>query len=96
MGRAVIIRGSEDMGRVREGAVIVSENASPDLVRVMPRACAVVTERGGTGAIASGYARAYGIPAVVGIAGLATLIRDGDLLRVDGTEGIVEIMVFTA
>ena len=91
-GRAAIIRGKKDLSRVGEGTVIVSEKASPDLTMVMSKACAMVTEYGGLAAVASGYAREYGIPAVIGIAGLTRVIRDGDLLRVDGTRGIVQLL----
>jgi pyruvate,water dikinase len=92
-GRAAIIRGKKDLSRVGEGAVIVSEKASPDLAMVMSKACAMVTEYGGATAIASGYAREHAIPAVVSVAGLTTFVRDGDLLRVDGTRGIVQLLV---
>jgi len=91
-GRATVVMDSRDIPRVNEGAVIVSKEASPDLAMVMPRACALATEFGGLGATASAYARACGIPAVVGIAGLTRVIRDGDLVRVDGTRGTVEII----
>ena len=94
-GRAAIMREKKDLSRVGEGAVIISERASPDLAVVMSKACAMVTEYGGATAIASGYAREYGIPAVVGIAGLTRVIKEGDLLRVDGTRGIVEIIGLT-
>jgi xanthine dehydrogenase accessory factor len=72
--------------------VIVSRTASPDLVMGMSKACAMATEYGGQGATASGFARQYGIPAVVGVAGLFEAISNGDLLRVDGTKGTVEIV----
>ncbi len=92
-GRAVIIGDRRDLSRLGEGAVIVSEKASPDLAMVMSKACAMVTEYGGATAIASGYAQEHGIPAVVGLAGLTRFVRDGDLLRVDGTRGIVQLLV---
>ncbi len=37
-------------------------------------------------------AREYGLPAVVGVANVTTLIQDGQRIRVDGTNGLVEIL----
>jgi pyruvate,water dikinase len=91
-GRAAVVMNEDDMASVKEGAVIVSKTASPALLVVMSKACAIATEHGGQGAIASGYAREYGIPAVVGVPGLIKTVKAGDLVRVDGTKGTVEII----
>ena len=95
IGRAAVVRSKEDLARVGKGSVILSEKASPHLAVVMSKACAMATECGGQAGIASGYAREYGIPAVVGVAGLTRVIKEGDLLRVDGTRGVVEIIAPT-
>jgi pyruvate,water dikinase len=92
IGRAVVVLSKDDMLRVKEGTVIVSDTASPKLGVVIPNACAIVTELGGLGAAASCFARQYGIPAVVGVAGLTKVVKNGDLLRVDGLSGTVKII----
>lgn len=92
IGRAAVVMDKDDLVRVKEGAIIVSITASPHLVMVMSKARAMATEYGGQGAQASGFAREYGIPAVVGVAGLIKTVRDGDLVRVDGAKGTVEIV----
>jgi phosphohistidine swiveling domain-containing protein len=92
VGWAAVVKNEEDMQRVREGAVIVAPTASRDLIAVMQKACAVVTEFGGIGATAFWYAREYDIPAVTGVEGLTEVVREGDLLLVDGTNGTVEIV----
>lgn len=38
-------------------------------------------------------AREYGVPAVVGVENATKLIKDGTIIRVNGTEGYVEIKV---
>jgi phosphohistidine swiveling domain-containing protein len=38
------------------------------------------------------YAREYGIPAVVGTWNATNSIRDGDIVRIDGSAGVVEIL----
>ncbi len=92
VGLVVVVANINDVSRVKEGMVIVSKTASPALAMVMSHACGLATEYGGLGAIASGFARAHGIPAVVGIEGLLETVRDGDLMQVNGTTGIVEIV----
>jgi pyruvate,water dikinase len=37
-------------------------------------------------------AREYGIPCVSGLIGIMDMVKDGDLLEVDGTNGLVKIM----
>lgn len=92
VGLVVVVANIDDMARVKEGMVVVAKTASPALAMVMSHACGLATEQGGLGAIASGFARAHGIPAVVGIEGLLKTVREGDLMQVNGTKGIVEIV----
>ena len=52
----------------------------------------LVTEVGGTMTHGAVVAREYGLPAVVGVDGATRLIQDGERIRVNGTEGYVEIL----
>ncbi|TNH27237.1 phosphoenolpyruvate synthase [Micromonospora orduensis] len=52
----------------------------------------LVTEVGGLMTHGAVIAREYGLPAVVGVAQATTLIRDGQRIRVNGTDGYVEIL----
>ncbi len=94
-GPAVVLSDPDNLPalhRIKEGALLVCSTASRNLIAIIPRLGALATERGGTLAIAPGVARDHGIPAVVGAAGLAGMIKDGDIIRVDGTKGTVEII----
>ena len=94
-GPAVVLSDPDNLAalyRIKEGALLVCGTASRSLIAIIPRLGAMATERGGTLAIASGVARDHGIPAVVGAAGLTRMIRTGDIIRVDGTKGTVEIV----
>ena len=96
IGRAVVVTDRDDMVRVQEGAIIISRNASPELGMVIMKARALATEYGGLGSVAAGFAREYGIPAVVSVKDLIETVKDGDLVRVDGTKGTVEIVKLNA
>ena len=92
-GPCTIASSVEELAGLAEGAILVCESASPRLIPVIGKLKALVTEKGGTLADASGYAREYSIPAVVGVAGLMKAIRNGAIIRVDGTEGTVDIII---
>jgi len=90
-GRAVVIKKDEDMLKVKDGFVIICKTASPGLVSVLAKANAIAAENGGQAALVMRAARACGIPAAAGIPGLTEKISDGDIVRVDGTNGTVAI-----
>ncbi|MCB0248157.1 MAG: hypothetical protein KDI07_06215, partial [Anaerolineae bacterium] len=52
----------------------------------------LVTEVGGLMTHGAVIAREYGVPAVVGVENATKLIRDGQPIRVNGTDGYVEIL----
>jgi pyruvate,water dikinase len=52
----------------------------------------LVTEVGGLMTHGAVIAREYGLPAVVGIENATRLIKDGQRIRVNGTDGYVEIL----
>lgn len=92
VGWAAIVNDEKDLQRVSQGAVIVAPTASRELIAVMRGVRAVVTEIGGIGSSAFRYARESDIPAVTGVEGISKVIKEGDLLLVDGTNGTVEIL----
>lgn len=91
-GPCTVIRTPEDMHKVQDGAILVCEVPSPALAPHMRFIRGLVAGRGGAGCIASGYAREQKIPAVVGINGIMDALHDGDVVRIDGSKGTVEII----
>ena len=62
---------------------------SPDWVPTMRRAAAVVTDGGGMTCHAAIVSRELGVPAVVGARNATTVLREGELVTVDGAQGVV-------
>jgi pyruvate,water dikinase len=91
-GPAAVIAGYEDLTKVKDGTILVCPHMSPALTIVFSTIKGLVTDCGGMLTPAATVAREYGIPAVVGTAVATDSIHDGDLLRVNGTEGRVEII----
>jgi pyruvate,water dikinase len=91
---------SPDQGdRLQSGEVLVAPMTSPDWVPTMRRAAAVVTDGGGMTCHAAIVSRELGVPAVVGARTATAVLRDGELVTVDGALGTVtqgEITVSSA
>lgn len=91
-GRCTVITNLDDVPTLPEGTILVCKIPSPTLVPHMSRLRGLVAEQGGPLCIASGYARACKIPAVVGLNGVTQAIHSGDIIRIDGSRGTVEIV----
>jgi phosphotransferase system enzyme I (PtsI) len=76
-----------------EGAVLVAEALRPsDAALLDPsRLCGVITEEGGGEGHTAVMLRALGVPAVLGVAGIAEACRAGELVVVDGSTGAVVV-----
>ena len=74
------------------GDILVTTSTDPSWSPLFVTVAALVTEVGGTMTHGAVIAREYGLPAVVGVEHATELIRDGQRIRVHGTEGYVEIL----
>ncbi len=70
----------------------MAETTAPPWTPLFATAAAVVTDTGGILSHCAVVAREYRIPAVVGTGTATSLIQDGQILEVDGDEGIVRIV----
>jgi len=91
-GVARVIRSLGDAERLHEGEVLVTETTAPPWTPLFARAAAIVTDAGGMLSHCAVVAREYRIPAVVGTKIGTVAIRDGQLVEVDGTNGIVRLI----
>jgi phosphohistidine swiveling domain-containing protein len=89
-GRVRIILDPADFPSFQPGEVLVARATAPAWTPLFARAAAVVTDGGTLAAHASLVAREYGIPAVVATGDATTRLRDGQLVSVDGSAGIVQ------
>ena len=71
------------------GEVLVASMTNPDWVPVLRKAAALVTDGGGMTCHAAIVSRELGVPCVVGTRKATTVLRDGELVTVDGTKGLV-------
>jgi rifampicin phosphotransferase len=92
-GRARVIRSLADAGTPQKGDILVAPTTSPLWTPLFATVAAVVTDTGGVLSHSAIVAREYGIPAVVGTGSATTIIRDGQMIEVDGSAGIVRIII---
>jgi pyruvate,water dikinase len=88
-GPVKIVPDPSEIDKVLDGDVLVAEMTTPDFVPAMKRAAAIVTDRGGRTAHAAIVSRELGIPCVVGSETATTTLKDGQLITVDGSNGMV-------
>lgn len=91
-GRVKIIYTNKDLGKVKEGDIIVATMTRQDFVPAMRKAKAIVTDEGGIICHAAVIARELGIPCIVGTKVATEILRDGDLVEVDANNGIVRVL----
>lgn len=84
-----IVKSLEDLNKVKNGDVLVTEMTNPDMVVSMQKASAIITDEGGLTSHASIVSREMGIPAVVGTGDATGKLEDGMVVTVDGNVGKV-------
>jgi pyruvate,water dikinase len=86
--RVVLNLGDADL---QPGDILVTAYTDPSWTPLFVAVAGLVTEVGGLMTHGAVVAREYGLPAVVGVQRATRLIRDGQRIRVHGTEGYVEL-----
>ena len=92
-GLATVITSHEDLLTIIPDTILVYPHASSVLTPVLQKIKGLVTDTGGLLTSAATIAREHGIPVVVGTSTATDVIDDGDVIRVDGTNG--RIMIIT-
>ncbi len=90
-GRARVITEMTE-AELQSGDILVTAYTDPSWTPVLVTIAGLVTEVGGLMTHGAVIAREYGVPAVVGVEDATRLIRDGERIRVDGANGLVEIL----
>jgi pyruvate,water dikinase len=91
-GTARVITDPDDAEDLLDGEILVCETTNPSWASYFLVAGAVVVDIGGPLSHGPIVAREMGIPCVINTRDARQVIRTGDLLRVDGTAGVVEIL----
>lgn len=90
-GRARVVLSIEDAA-LESGDILVTAFTDPSWTPLFISIKGLVTEVGGLMTHGAVIAREYGLPAVVGVERATQLIKDGQKIRVNGTDGYIEIL----
>lgn len=90
-GQARIVLKLEE-AKIEEGDILVTTFTDPSWTPLFVSIKGLVAEVGGMMTHGAVVAREYGLPAVVSVENATKLIRDGQRIRVNGTNGYVEIL----
>ncbi|HEY7719932.1 MAG TPA: phosphoenolpyruvate synthase [Pedococcus sp.] len=88
-GRVRVLRTPAEGDQLVAGEVLVAAMTNPDWVPTMRRAAALVTDSGGVTCHAAIVGRELHLPTVVATRNATTVLRDGELVTVDGAKGVV-------
>ena len=94
-GKVKVVNDMNQLDKVLKGDILVTKMTNPDMVPVMERAAAIVTDDGGITCHAAIVSREMGIPCIVGTETATEVLKDNMEITVDATvgkvyEGIIE------
>jgi phosphohistidine swiveling domain-containing protein len=89
-GKANIIKDQKDFHKMKKGDILVAPNTRPEYIQVMKKAAAIITDEGGITCHAAIISRELKIPAIVGVQGATSILRDGEKIKVDSISGVIE------
>lgn len=101
VGKAVIVPYVTDINdqklekiisKFNNGDIIVSKNTTPEVIVLVKKAGAIITEEGGITCHGAIVSREFKKPCIVGIKGISNLIKTGDIIEVDANNGMVRIL----
>jgi pyruvate,water dikinase len=90
-GRAKVVRSLADASKLEPGDVMVCEMTTPPWAPLFSTIAGLVADTGGVLSHCAIVAREFRLPAVVGTIYGTRILRDGMLITVDGTRGIVQV-----
>jgi pyruvate,water dikinase len=91
-GPVCIVMDTHDFSKLKSGDVLVSTMTTPDFVVLMQKAGAIVTDIGGMLCHAAIVSREINKPCIIGSKFATRMLKDGDVVEVDATRGIVKVI----
>jgi len=91
-GPARVIRSLAEAHHLQPGDILVTATTAPPWTPLFLTAAGVVTDTGGLLSHGAVVSREYGIPAVVGTHWATSRIADGQMIEIDGNNGLVRLL----
>ncbi|UMZ72795.1 PEP/pyruvate-binding domain-containing protein [Natranaerofaba carboxydovora] len=91
-GRVKVLNRPEEGKKLKKGEILVTKGTNPAWTPLFLKIGGLVMETGGPISHGSVVAREYGVPAVAGVREATTKLQDGQLVRINGETGSVEVI----
>jgi pyruvate,water dikinase len=91
-GEVIVLRTPDEFSRMKRGAILVTTATDPSWTPLFTLASGIIVEVGGILSHASTVAREYGLPAIANLKDATKILKDGDRIRLDATNGVVQIL----
>jgi pyruvate,water dikinase len=91
-GQVVVLHRPQDLAHMQEGAILVTPSTDTAWFPIFPMARGLIVETGGLLSHGSIITREFGLPAVANIPDATSRFHDGDLVLLDGSTGLVQIL----
>jgi phosphohistidine swiveling domain-containing protein len=91
-GHVVVLHRPQDLAHVQEGAILVTPSTDTAWFPILPKARGLIVETGGLLSHGSIITREFGLPAVANIPDATSRFQNGDLVLLDGSTGLVQIL----
>jgi len=88
-GKVCIVMDVRETTKVQEGDIMVATMTNPDMVPAMKKVAGIITDEGGMTCHAAIVSRELGTPSVVGTKKATSLLKDGQIVTIDGEKGLV-------
>jgi len=88
-GPVQIVKTAKEINKVDKGEILVTSMTTPDFVPAMKKAVAIVTDKGGQTSHAAIVSRELGIPCVVGTKKATKVLKNRQIITLNGSKGEV-------
>ncbi|MDD9310651.1 pyruvate kinase [Cytobacillus firmus] len=89
-GKVVVARNAEEaLAKVTEGSILVTIGSDREMVPAIEKCSALITEEGGLTSHAAVVGLNIGIPVIVGVENVTSLLKDGQEVTVDSQRGVI-------
>jgi phosphohistidine swiveling domain-containing protein len=92
IGRVKIVNHPDDLKKIKRGDILVATMTFPHFISGMEKAAAFITDEGGVLSHAAIVSREMGKPCVTGTHIATKALKDGDIVEVNATKGIIKII----
>lgn len=90
VGKAKVILSKKDFNKLKHGDILITSMTTPDMVPIMKKASAFLTDEGGTTCHAAIIAREMRKPCIIGTKIATKIFKNGDMVEVDANKGVVK------